>query len=77
LRLKLASTVRSASSAGHPARDWRRYTSQLLKQSFVGTAFFGDGGSNNGAFYEGLTWPPYQLPVIFVCENNLYAPRSL
>ena len=40
----------------------------------VAVAFFGDGGSNNGAFHEGLnmaaTW---QLPVVFVCENNLYA----
>lgn len=40
----------------------------------VAVAFFGDGGSNNGAFHEGLnmaaTW---DIPVIFVCENNLYA----
>jgi TPP-dependent pyruvate/acetoin dehydrogenase alpha subunit len=40
----------------------------------VAVAFFGDGGSNNGAFHEGLnmaaTW---ELPVVFVCENNLYA----
>jgi TPP-dependent pyruvate/acetoin dehydrogenase alpha subunit len=40
----------------------------------VAVAFFGDGGSNNGAFHEGLnmaaTW---DVPVIFVCENNLYA----
>jgi 2-oxoisovalerate dehydrogenase E1 component len=50
------------------------YTSQLLKKGFVGVAFFGDGGSNNGAFYEGLNLAAaYQLPVIFVCENNLYA----
>ena len=40
----------------------------------VAIAFFGDGGSNNGAFHEGLnmaaTW---DIPVIFVCENNMYA----
>jgi TPP-dependent pyruvate/acetoin dehydrogenase alpha subunit len=40
----------------------------------VAVAFFGDGGSNNGAFHEGLnmaaTW---NIPVVFVCENNLYA----
>jgi 2-oxoisovalerate dehydrogenase E1 component len=50
------------------------YTSHLLKKGFVGVAFFGDGGSNNGAFYEGLNLAAaYQLPVIFICENNLYA----
>lgn len=40
----------------------------------VAAAFFGDGAVNNGAFHEGLnlaaTW---NLPVLFVCENNLYA----
>jgi pyruvate dehydrogenase E1 component alpha subunit len=40
----------------------------------VAVAFFGDGAVNNGAFHEGLnlaaTWA---LPVVFVCENNLYA----
>ena len=50
------------------------YTSKLLKKDFVGVAFFGDGGSNNGAFYEGLNLATaYQLPAIFICENNLYA----
>ena len=50
------------------------YTSQLLGKDFVGVAFFGDGGSNNGAFYEGLNLSAaFQLPVIFICENNLYA----
>jgi 2-oxoisovalerate dehydrogenase E1 component len=40
----------------------------------VAVAFFGDGAVNNGAFHEGInlaaTW---NLPVLFVCENNLYA----
>ncbi len=50
------------------------YTSQLLKKKLVGVSFFGDGGSNNGAFFEGLNLAAaYRLPVIFVCENNLYA----
>jgi TPP-dependent pyruvate/acetoin dehydrogenase alpha subunit len=37
-------------------------------------AFFGDGGSNNGAFHEGLNMAAaWDIPVVFVCENNLYA----
>jgi 2-oxoisovalerate dehydrogenase E1 component len=40
----------------------------------VGVAFFGDGAVNNGAFHEGINLATiWKLPVIFVCENNLYA----
>ena len=39
----------------------------------VSVCFFGDGTANIGAFHEALnlaaTW---KLPVVFVCENNLY-----
>jgi len=50
------------------------YTFKLLNQPHVGVAFFGDGASNNGAFHEGLNMASiWKLPVLFVCENNLYA----
>jgi 2-oxoisovalerate dehydrogenase E1 component len=40
----------------------------------VGVAFFGDGASNNGAFHEGLNLAAiWNLPAVFVCENNMYA----
>ena len=35
--------------------------------------FFGDGASNEGAFHEAANMAAlYRLPVVFVCENNLY-----
>jgi 2-oxoisovalerate dehydrogenase E1 component len=50
------------------------YTFRLLKTNRVAVAFFGDGGINNGAFHEGVNLAGiWDLPVVFVCENNGYA----
>jgi TPP-dependent pyruvate/acetoin dehydrogenase alpha subunit len=39
----------------------------------VAVAFFGDGATNIGAFHEALNLAAvWKLPVVFVCENNLY-----
>ena len=39
----------------------------------VAVAFFGDGATNIGAFHEALNLAAvWALPVLFVCENNLY-----
>jgi TPP-dependent pyruvate/acetoin dehydrogenase alpha subunit len=39
----------------------------------VAVAFFGDGTTNIGAFHESLNLAAvWKLPVVFVCENNLY-----
>jgi 2-oxoisovalerate dehydrogenase E1 component len=50
------------------------YSFMLAKSDRVGVAFFGDGAVNNGAFHEGLNLAAiWDLPVIYVCENNMYA----
>ncbi len=39
----------------------------------VTVCFFGDGASNEGTFHESLNLAAvWKLPVVFVCENNLY-----
>ena len=50
------------------------YSFKLLKENHVAVAFFGDGAVNNGAFHEGLNMAKiWNLPVLFICENNQYA----
>jgi pyruvate dehydrogenase E1 component alpha subunit len=47
---------------------------KLRKTDQVVACFFGDGAANIGDFHEGLNLASlWGLPVIFVCENNLYA----
>src|SRR6201981_2199759 len=49
---------------------WR---AQYKGQKDVSMCFFGDGTTNIGAFHEALNFAVvWKLPVIFVCENNLY-----
>src|ERR1051325_6528942 len=48
--------------------------SKFKKDGRVSVAFFGDGATEEGHFHESLNLAAlYQLPVIFVCENNFYA----
>jgi len=43
----------------------------------VAVSFFGDGTSNIGAFHEGINLAAIKdAPVVFVCENNLYAAST-
>jgi TPP-dependent pyruvate/acetoin dehydrogenase alpha subunit len=46
---------------------------QYKGHSDVSVCFFGDGTTNIGAFHEALNFAVvWKLPVVFVCENNLY-----
>lgn len=47
--------------------------SQYLDRGAVAVCFFGDGATNTGAFHEAMNFAAlWKLPVLFVCENNLY-----
>jgi len=49
---------------------WR---AQYRGDDDVSVCFFGDGTTNIGAFHEALNFAAiWKLPVVFVCENNLY-----
>jgi pyruvate dehydrogenase E1 component alpha subunit len=49
------------------------WSAQMRQSGQVAVAFFGDGTTNIGAFHEALNLAVvWDLPVVFVCENNLY-----
>jgi len=50
---------------------------KLRRSGQVAACFFGEGAANEGAFHEGLNFAAVQrLPVVFVCENNLYGAST-
>lgn len=43
----------------------------------IAVAFFGDGAIEEGVFWESINFAAvHRLPVLFVCENNIYATHS-
>ena len=59
---------------GIPISIGAGFSAKMRKKSEVVLCFFGDGAANNGVFHEALNMTAiFKLPVIFICENNLYA----
>jgi len=60
--------------AGLPIAVGAALSAKLRKTDQVAACFFGEGASNQGTFHESINMASaWTLPVIFVCENNLYA----
>ena len=59
--------------AGLPIATGAGLAAQVRGSDEVAVCFFGDGASNEGTFHESLNIASaWKLPVIYVCENNLY-----
>ncbi|MEE8397738.1 MAG: thiamine pyrophosphate-dependent dehydrogenase E1 component subunit alpha [Desulfobacterales bacterium] len=59
---------------GLPTAAGSALASQLRGDDQVTVCFFGDGAANQGTFHEAVNLAAlWRLPVIYVCENNLYA----
>ena len=60
-------------AAGIPIAVGAGLTCQVRGDGRIAAAFFGDGAVNEGAFHEAVNLAAaWRLPVLFVCENNLY-----
>lgn len=63
--------------AGIPLAAGTALSQQMQGNEKVTVAFFGDGATNTGAFHEGLNLAAvWDLPVIFVCENNKFSEST-
>lgn len=52
-------------------------SSKIKGEDKIVVAFFGDGAVEQGIFWESLNFASvHRLPILFVCENNLYATHS-
>lgn len=59
--------------SGLPLATGAALGARILGEDKVALCFFGDGASNEGAFHESLNLAAvWKLPVVFLCENNLY-----
>jgi TPP-dependent pyruvate/acetoin dehydrogenase alpha subunit len=62
---------------GMPIAAGAALSAQMNGKGAVAVAFFGEGASNNGSFGETMNVAAaWKLPLILVCENNLYAEMT-
>ncbi len=64
-------------AAGVPIAAGAALSAKLHGTDHVAVAFMGDGAVSNGAFHEGINLAGvWNLPLIVVCENNMYATET-
>jgi 2-oxoisovalerate dehydrogenase E1 component len=62
---------------GLPSAVGAAFSAKYRKSRGASVAFFGDGATNHAAFHESLNLAGvFDAPVVFVCENNLYATAT-
>ncbi len=64
-------------AAGLPIAVGAAHAQKLSARDAITVCFFGDGAINRGPFLESLNWARvYQLPVLFVCEDNRWSATT-
>lgn len=64
-------------AAGIPIAVGAALSAKMRNTDQIALAFFGDGASNRSTFHEAVNLAAvWDLPVIFLCENNLYAQTT-
>ena len=64
-------------AGGIPIVTGAGLAAQLEGKGRVAVSFFGDGASNAGPFHESINIAAkWKLPMLYVCENNLYAAST-
>ncbi|MFC1462513.1 thiamine pyrophosphate-dependent dehydrogenase E1 component subunit alpha, partial [Verrucomicrobiota bacterium] len=64
-------------ASGIPLAAGAALSAKVRETGQVGVAFFGDGATSHGAFLESMNFATIlKLPMVFVCENNLYATQT-
>lgn len=64
-------------SAGNiPIATGWAFAAKMKKEPFICCTFFGEAATEEGVFVESLNFAALKkLPILFICENNLYAPH--
>lgn len=63
--------------AGLPIAVGAAHAQKFQRRDAITVCFFGDGAINRGPFLEALNWAQvYQLPVLFVCEDNRWSATT-